>query len=143
MQDGSWKAARLDKALGNLEWHMKFQNCKVKHLPMIQSDHAPLLINVYDANKEKREPEFKFQAAWLLDDKFEGMIRESWSLHQDFMTNTKNLRHNLMKWNRDVFGGIAKRKKRLLARIEGVQRSTATNYRGCLVKLEKKIKERS
>lgn len=97
MQNNHLRAARLDRALGNMEWRMKFQSCKVRHLPMIQSDHAPLLINVYGVSRGKTDQTFKFQAAWLLHKDFEDLVRKSWRPHEDCMSNSRNLLPKLTK----------------------------------------------
>ena len=41
----TWKSARLDRALCNGEWSLRFANAAMKHLPATQSDHCPLLIH--------------------------------------------------------------------------------------------------
>lgn len=38
------KAAMLDLALSNIDWMILFPEAEVKHLPMVSSDHALLLI---------------------------------------------------------------------------------------------------
>ncbi|XP_021861386.2 uncharacterized protein [Spinacia oleracea] len=39
------QSARLDRALCNTEWGLRFDSGGVKHLPALQSDHCPLLIS--------------------------------------------------------------------------------------------------
>ena len=46
---------------------------------------------------------------------------------------------NLMQWNKEEFGHIEKRKKRLWARLEGIQKVLATPGKRHLLKLEKKL----
>lgn len=41
----SYRAARLDRALGNTEWLLRFPDAMIEHLPMVESDHTPLLLN--------------------------------------------------------------------------------------------------
>lgn len=47
-QQSTFKGARLDRALGDIDWRMRYPNAVVKHLPMIHSDHAPLMISAED-----------------------------------------------------------------------------------------------
>ncbi|XP_031091106.1 uncharacterized protein LOC115996077 [Ipomoea triloba] len=52
-----YKAARLDRAFGNEDWKLSFPNTKIEHLPIINSDHAPLLITTnpivtFDGNRK-------------------------------------------------------------------------------------------
>ncbi|XP_019186538.1 PREDICTED: uncharacterized protein LOC109181240 [Ipomoea nil] len=41
----TFKGARLDRALANGDWRIRFPEARVEHLPMIASDHCPLLID--------------------------------------------------------------------------------------------------
>lgn len=61
----------LDRYLGNLEWQRTFQNCFVKHLYALKSDHRPILLCLDDQRVGKQnEKQFRFLAAWLLEDSF-------------------------------------------------------------------------
>lgn len=44
-------------------------------------------------------------------------------------------------WNRNTFGNIHKRKRRLLARIDGVQRAIATKFHSRLIELDFKLRK--
>lgn len=58
-QTDTLKVARLDRALGNIEWKILFPEAEVIHLPMVSSDHAPLLINT-DPPDTNRKPTFTY-----------------------------------------------------------------------------------
>lgn len=64
-------SARLDRALCNSEWGLIFTSAKMKHLPVLASDHCPLLIspNGFAPTESLLHP-FKFQAAWLKHENF-------------------------------------------------------------------------
>ncbi|XP_021717952.1 uncharacterized protein LOC110685739 [Chenopodium quinoa] len=73
-------SARLDRALCNGEWSLRFANAAAKNLPAIQSDHCPIIISpngfapISSINKS-----FKFQAAWLTHDEyFRNFVEEKW-----------------------------------------------------------------
>lgn len=40
----TFKAARLDRALCNIDWRIRFLDAEVLHLPIVNSDHALLLV---------------------------------------------------------------------------------------------------
>lgn len=45
---------RLDRALSNLEWRLRFTESTITHLPKLKSDHAPLLMNFGNIFTEKK-----------------------------------------------------------------------------------------
>lgn len=55
----NFKGARLDRAVSSTDWLSLFPNAKVHHLPLYNSDHAPLLISL-DNKPVTRKTGFKF-----------------------------------------------------------------------------------
>lgn len=45
----NFKGARLDRALGSVEWINTFTSARVDHLPAINFDHCPLLLHVEES----------------------------------------------------------------------------------------------
>ncbi|XP_019199146.1 PREDICTED: uncharacterized protein LOC109192895 [Ipomoea nil] len=89
VKDGSTDAikwARLDRALCNLEWRIRFPEATVEHLPRIASDHAPLL------------------AAWLAHDDLSKTVQRLWCADQNLLANVQQVAAGLSTWNREVFG---------------------------------------
>ncbi|XP_026450633.1 uncharacterized protein LOC113350721 [Papaver somniferum] len=60
---------RLDRVLANPEWCSCFHNAAVLHLPRIESDHAPILLNTC-RNIARAPPNYKFEAHWLSHPEF-------------------------------------------------------------------------
>ncbi|KAL2926253.1 Protein FixB, partial [Bienertia sinuspersici] len=69
------KSARLDRAICNGEWSLRFEHAQVKHLLAIQSDHCPLLIspNGFSPLASIKRP-FRFQAAWMSHEAFKDFV---------------------------------------------------------------------
>lgn len=66
----TFKGARLDRALCNVEWNVLFPEAAVTHLPRIGSDHSPILVTC-KVNRHPQGPKpFRFQAAWLTHPSF-------------------------------------------------------------------------
>ena len=59
----------------------------------------------------------------------------------DLREATKNFTKRVRKWNTDVFGNVFAKKRRVLARINGVQKSLANNPGKSLLHLEKQLIE--
>lgn len=74
------RSARLDRALCNSDWGLRFDHARVKHLPALQSDHSPLLIspNGFAPLSSIVHP-FRFQASWLSHEKFSEFVHEKWN----------------------------------------------------------------
>ncbi|KAJ8441389.1 hypothetical protein Cgig2_009097 [Carnegiea gigantea] len=73
------KSTRLDRALCNIDWRLKFQEGGVKHLIHNQSNHAPILISTTGFSMTSRDYKpFRFEAAWLLHGEFDSYVRQCW-----------------------------------------------------------------
>lgn len=70
---------RLDHALGNLDWCLKFDKSKNFHLPKLKFDHAPILINFENKKPvNRRRRPFRFEASWLTLLAFNQIVDENW-----------------------------------------------------------------
>lgn len=122
-------SARLDRALCNSEWGLRFEHAKVKHLPAIASDHSPLFIspNGFTPLHSINRP-FRFKAVWLTHENFQEFIHAKWKNNVPIADSLATLADDLQCWNRDVFRNIFRQKQSLLARIAGVQKALSTNH---------------
>ena len=92
---------RLDRALVNPEWCAIYPNTNVFNLPIIMSDHAPILISTYGTYKKPRQ-HFKFENWWLMEDDFQAHAKSVWnnSASRPFAARTNNLAGALKRWCR-------------------------------------------
>ncbi|XP_019160908.1 PREDICTED: uncharacterized protein LOC109157460 [Ipomoea nil] len=135
----SFKESRLDRALCNLDWRMRFPDASVLHLPIVSSDHAPLLIRTMEMQNFTGPRSFKYNAAWFLHPNFSNIIKNNWNAEYDLEHTKKELASKLQNWNRNSFGNIFQRKRRVLARINGVQRALEIHPRTDLIRLSNKL----
>ncbi|XP_019178992.1 PREDICTED: uncharacterized protein LOC109174182 [Ipomoea nil] len=135
------KGARLDRALCNLEWRIRFPDASVEHLQRVASDHTPLLIRLFGGRRDtiSNPFHFRFQAAWLAHQDLPTLVQRSWDTGRGLTDNIQKISHDLSDWNKTIFGNIFKRKKVLLSRLGGIQRILASTYHRGLCKLEKKL----
>lgn len=138
-EENTFKGARLDRALGSSEWMDMFSDTTVTHLPMFGSDHAPVKVTTVSEG-EQLQPRFFFQAAWPLHDSFSTVVSENWNQDSTVMRNVQHMAGTFMTWNRRTFGNIHAKKRRLLARLGGIQKALACNWHNGLVKLNKKLR---
>ena len=73
------KEARLDRALCNVAWRMRFQEGTVRHLLRVCSDHSSLLISTKSpAHTVGSTRPFRFQTTWASYSQFEGLVHREW-----------------------------------------------------------------
>ncbi|XP_068334933.1 uncharacterized protein [Pyrus communis] len=132
---------RLDRGLCNIAWRHLFSEAYVRHLAKVKFDHCPLLIGLH--SKHIPNPDlkaFRFQAMWMLHPEFESFVNDTWSSAQgDASCKTIFLSSELQSWNHNVFGCIFQKKRRLLARICGIQKALCISHVPYLFDLEKQL----
>jgi endonuclease/exonuclease/phosphatase family metal-dependent hydrolase len=92
---------RLDRCLGNADWCKVFPSTTIYHLPMLYSDHAPILA-VLNSSQPRTNKPFRFENWWLMEQDFQDVAKESWehSSTRIFSYKTKSLAAELRKWRR-------------------------------------------
>ncbi|XP_023642406.1 uncharacterized protein LOC111831641 [Capsella rubella] len=95
---------RLDRAMGNEEWHHIFSHTNVEYLKMWGSDHRPLLAIIQDRPK-KYFRRFMFDKRWVDKPGFREVVSEGWSASnpQDnthFMGRIQNCRRLISHWRK-------------------------------------------
>ena len=114
----SFKGARLDRALCNPEWRFTFERATVTHLPKL----SPLLIKPCGMRDAIPKPFFRFQAAWLTHPGLKKVVNDNWLDNLPLPENIPTMSTALDMWNKHHFGNIFVRKRRLWARLVGIQK---------------------
>ena len=65
------------------------------------------------------------------------MVRNAWSNNSDLYDSISSFSRNVTEWNRVHFGNIFAKKKRILARLGGIQKALAERPSDFLVNLDK------
>lgn len=68
---------RLDRSVGNEDWHQHFSHTKVEYLKLWGSDYRPVLTRVQSREVRIRQS-FKFDRRWLQKDGLKEAIEEGW-----------------------------------------------------------------
>ena len=69
---------RLDRSLGNEDWHQAFSNTDVEYLLRWGSDHRPVLVRIkWKASTGRRG--FKFDRRWFGKEGFSDTVKHGWS----------------------------------------------------------------
>uniref|UniRef100_A0ACD5Z7B9 Uncharacterized protein n=1 Tax=Avena sativa TaxID=4498 RepID=A0ACD5Z7B9_AVESA len=104
---------RLDRCLANAEWCGIYPNTNVFNLPIMFSDHAPILIST-ESHFRKPKLSFKFGNWWTMEDDFQITAKTAWisSANRPFHARTTHLAGSLKKW--------CKKKKPLSQQLDNI-----------------------
>ncbi|XP_024190144.1 uncharacterized protein LOC112194121 [Rosa chinensis] len=132
---------RLDRGFCNTDWRLLFAEARVIHLAKTKSDHCPLLLRLQPHVQNCRiNPPFRFHSMWMQHEEYKGFVTTAWNnTVGNLLDKTNLLASELNTWNKDVFGNIFKKKRRLLARIAGIQKKLCVHDNPFLLNLEKEL----
>lgn len=90
---------RLDRCLVNAEWCGIYPSSNVFNLPIIYSDHAPILLST-EAQTRKHKRNFNFENWWLMEEDFHTHAKNVWtgSRNKAFHNRATNLARALRIW---------------------------------------------
>ena len=104
------------------------------------SDHWPILLSLNNKSigNTGLKP-FRFLAYWLTDKRFSDFVSQVWKNDVDYNVLVKEFTGKIDHWNKNEFGNIFKRKKKILARLNGIQKSLESHHSSNLLKLETQL----
>ena len=79
-------------------------------------------------------------STWNDHPDFKRLLHESWDSNINMFDSFFSFQEKSRQWNKDVFGHIGKEKRRLLARIGGIERAIDRRHNPFLLDLEIKLK---
>ncbi|KAG8475227.1 hypothetical protein CXB51_032054 [Gossypium anomalum] len=101
---------RLDRAICNDAWSLKFPLSKVLHLLKLKSDHRPLRLSIMLEVQPSSKKPFRFLAGWVEHPGFSEFVKDNWSFMGDMMTTHATFTDKVKLWNKEVYGYIMQRK---------------------------------
>lgn len=123
----------------NSPWMKTFPQTKVHHLPRTHYNHAPLLISLFDHVIQGSFP-FRCKELWIEHPQFREFFVNNWALNNnDFIRGRSSFLDKVKSWNSNVFGNLNKQKKRLIARLNGIQIALANKHSNFFYNLEKNL----
>ena len=93
------------------------------HLPSYNSDHCPLWIRAGDFCATNIAKPFRFLAACLNHSDLKNLVENNWNNDLCWHDNISQFTKSATSWNSNVFGQIFFKKRRLMSRLHGIQRS--------------------
>ena len=132
---------RLDRCFANPSWCTTFPNARVTHLTRFFSDHCPVLLESNSSNGFHLPKPFIFHSFWLADLSFSGIVSEAWNQSLSLQEAIDRFAKKATDWNKSHFGNIFGKKRRILARLNGIQKAMANRPSHSLVVLEKDLQK--
>ena len=133
---------RLDRVLANSNWRILFPEASVTHLPRTHSDHCPVFLNLCPNIPCTLPRPFRFESIWFSHMDFMSVVEKAWATPALNLSITFTIFAALVTvWNKSKFGNIFHRKKRILARLNGVQCTLTSRPLESLYRLEKSLRE--
>ncbi|XP_075079255.1 uncharacterized protein LOC142164715 [Nicotiana tabacum] len=112
---------RIDRCFANEGWIEQYLEATVLHLSRTHSNHFPLQINLVEPLNNKPSRPFRFESMWASHPSFPNIINRAFSDNSTLLQSTDCFKTLVSKWNQEVFGNIFHQKRRILARISGIQ----------------------
>ncbi|XP_023928116.1 uncharacterized protein LOC112039472 [Quercus suber] len=132
---------RIDRYFANPSWRILFPEAAMTHLPRTCSNHCPILVELLGSTPPGPNKPFCFHTMWLLHPGFPNIVQEAWTEDGDLQGAILEFVSKAKHWNYNVFGNLFAKKKRVLARINGAQKSLASRPSEFLLTLEKQLIE--
>jgi hypothetical protein len=121
-------------------WRNVYPEASVHHLTRINSDHCPVLLCLDTPPSLPLVYPFIFQPVWLSHPLFPGLVQEVWESNASLEPNVYEFTKAVKIWNKEIFGNIPRKKRRIEACLKGIHTSLAIAPNDFLVKLEKEIR---
>ena len=139
---GNLNQCRLDGCWANPDWRTFFTEANVTHLARINLNHCPLLLNLNPDSGHSSNRPFRFQSVWLSHKDFSAVVREAWTRMDDNLEGAIScFTDRAQKWNKEIFGNVFLRKKKILNRLLGIQKALAHRPSSFLIDLQEQVTE--
>ncbi|KAH0714838.1 hypothetical protein KY284_007743 [Solanum tuberosum] len=114
---------RLDRCLANGPWVLYHPDSTMTYLPRTHLDHCPLKVQLEKNRPNNEIMPFRLEPIWCGHSDFQNMVKRSFTPHSELPRAITTFKDNATKWNRNIFGNIFSKMRRIVARIDGIQRS--------------------
>ncbi|XP_075674809.1 uncharacterized protein LOC142644001 [Castanea sativa] len=131
---------RIDRVFANTEWNIHYPNAQVKHLERTHFDHSSVILSLNNSPTARFPRLFRFQLKWLSHSTFPRIVREAWVRPVTLPNTISSFISKAKAWNRDQFGNIFHCKRRICARLQGIQIALGVRPSEFLIDLEKTLK---
>lgn len=131
----------FDRCWANPSWTIDYLEANVAHLPRLSSNHCPLLLSLSRMDHNKLQQPFKFEKRWLSHPGFPTIVERAWDQASSLDQSISSFTTLAVTWNKEVFGNLFARNKKILAYLNGVQKAIATRPSTFLLSLDQELSQ--
>ncbi|PPD98080.1 hypothetical protein GOBAR_DD04896 [Gossypium barbadense] len=95
--------------------------CSVRNLYILKFDHRPTLISLKPSVSKGLRPS-RCLASWMSYVDFGNIVNSSWNNELTVGDNLENFQESVKEWNKQVYGDIFVRKRKLISKLERVHK---------------------
>lgn len=102
---------KLDWAFASIVWVNTYPRYALRNLPIIRSDHGPILLDFEFFQAFKRRP-FRFERMCLFHPSCKSVVQRAWHCYltgsraMQLRNKLSNIRKEFTLWNKEVFGKL-------------------------------------
>ena len=102
---------RIDRAFASVDWINSYPNYALRNLPIIKSDHGPIVLNFDFQHSFHRRP-FRFEYMWTSHPLCKDAVKQAWDYRSirsracQLRNKLSNVRKTFLIWNKEVFGRV-------------------------------------
>lgn len=138
---------RIDRVLVNTSWIEKFPNSAAEILPMLGSDHCPMLLR-REVKESRSRKMFKFELNWAEEKECVDVVKENWKTNSTgshgfkLMRKLKVCSKGLIEWSKKHFPDNRKLIDELTEKIKVLQEMERNEEnRNQIMKYEEDLEE--
>ncbi|KAJ1401857.1 hypothetical protein SESBI_28487 [Sesbania bispinosa] len=129
-------AQQIKRKMGlRLKSQVRFKNVKSA------AHHKPLLLDPSPCTHINAPKPLCFLVSWLEESSFKEIVSGAWGRELSWCDVVQIFQRSMLEWNQNDFGNIIPKKRRVLARLEGVNKQLCMDHHGGLDKFHKKLWE--
>ncbi|MBA0735220.1 hypothetical protein Gogos_019084 [Gossypium gossypioides] len=102
----TWQRANtskiLDRALANDSWILAFPQCIASHLPMIKSDHRPILLRTNLNISLAIGRPVRFLTGWTKHANFPSLVKDKWQFSGNMASSLSEFTSHVKECNRNI-----------------------------------------
>ncbi|KAK8606369.1 hypothetical protein V6N13_030652 [Hibiscus sabdariffa] len=130
---------RLDRFIYNSYYDKTYPESIVHHLLRMRSDHRPILLTIGRPSCNHRPSPFRYFSAWQSHADFSRMVADNWVVKSSMSVTLQSFVKAADTWNKTIFGYVGTKKRMLMARLRGIQKSLCCHPSRFLRRLESEL----
>ena len=110
----------MDRVLINDHWLLVYRDARVENLPIIGSDHGPIVLHLDKRNISLKVKAFRREEFWFHIPEFIDVVKDAWNTHFvgsnafQLVKKIQAFRQKVKAWNKLEVGNVEENIKQLM-----------------------------